>query len=321
MRKILCIRFSSIGDIILTSPIVRALKQRYPDAEIHVATKAQFASLWDGNPYVAQVHGYQGNLWKFAVGLRKEGFDAVIDLHKNVRSHLLCLLIGRIPYQINKFTRERKAFVKTKVNNIPNKHLVDRYFDALASLGIQSDGQGLDYVIPADQVLDPIAMGIAGKYAVYAIGAQHITKVLSYPSMVELCAHFQGNLVLIGDDWDEHIGFRLATLFPGKVINLCGKTSIAGSASLMQQAEFVITHDSSMMHIAAALKKKLFVIWGSTHRGFGMYPYQTPFISIENTELTCRPCTTQGTNTCPLTHGNCMRLLDFSPIFQAAKTL
>jgi heptosyltransferase-2 len=127
--------------------------------------------------------------------------------------------------------------------------------------------------------------------------------------------------VLIGDEWDAHYGYRLSTLFPEKVIDYCNKTTIAQSASLMRQAEFVITHDSSMMHIAAALKKKIFVIWGSTHIDFGMYPYQTEFVSISNEDLACRPCTTQGTNFCPLYHFDCMNKISLEPIISAAASL
>ncbi|MHA8088526.1 glycosyltransferase family 9 protein [Aquirufa sp. Wall-65K1] len=321
MDKILCIRFSSLGDIILTSPIIRALKQRYPQAEIHVVTKQAYANLWDGNPYVHQVHTYQGSLWQLASSLRKVGFDAVVDLHKNVRSHLLCLLLGKKPFQIDKFTRERKLLVKKKINLLPKKHLVDRYFDSLHELDIHSDGQGLDYFIPEGQAVKPTDFGIEGKYVVYAIGAQYVTKVLAYPKMIELCDRIEGKLVLIGDKWDENFGYRLSTLFPDKVINLCNKTSVAASASLMQQAEFVIAHDSSMMHIAAALKKRLFVLWGATHADFGFYPYQTEFTSIENTEITCRPCSTQGANYCPLGHFDCLNKISLDPIISASQKL
>jgi heptosyltransferase-2 len=104
MKKILCIRFSSIGDIILTTPIVRALKTSYPEAEIHVVTKTQNVQLWDENPHVFAVHAYEGSMWKLANKLRKIGFDAIVDLHKNLRSHLLCALLLKRPFQIDKFT-------------------------------------------------------------------------------------------------------------------------------------------------------------------------------------------------------------------------
>ena len=217
MQKILCIRFSSIGDIVLTTPIVRVLNAQFPDAEIHIATKAQFAHLWDGNPYVAQVHGFESNLLKFASELRKEGFTQVYDLHKNLRSHALCLLLGIVPKQINKYTVERNTFVKTKINTLPG-HLVDRN---LHSLGLKPDGQGLDYFIPEHAQFDPVNFGIQSPYVLFAIGAAHQTKILSYPKMIELVDAIPHPVVLVGDDWDEKIGYRLATLFPEKVHNLC----------------------------------------------------------------------------------------------------
>lgn len=317
MNKILCIRFSSIGDIILTSPIIRALKKRYPNAEIHIVTKAQNAQLWAANPYVHHVHAYQGNLWSLANELRKIGFDAIVDLHKNVRSFLLSALLLKIPYQINKFTAERKHWVKTKINTLPQKHIVDRYFDALVKLDIKNDPEGLDFFIPKDQEITPSDYGIEGHYVVYAIGGQHITKVLSYPKMFELCERLLAKIVLIGDAKDAVFGERLESLFPDKVINLCKQTSIGQSASLMKQSEYVISHDSSMMHIAAALKKKIYVIWGSTHKGFGMYPYQTEYVSLEMANLLCRPCSTQGTNVCPLGHFDCMHKISLDPLIDS----
>jgi heptosyltransferase-2 len=318
MQKILCIRFSSIGDILLTTPIVRVLKAQFPHAEIHIATKASFAHLWEGNPHVHHVHGFDGNILKFAAELRDQGFDIIYDLHKNLRSHVLCLLLGKLPKQINKYTSARKTFIKTKVNTLPG-HLVDRN---LQSLGLQSDGQGLDYFIPAASHVNLSDFGIKAPYILFAIGAAHQTKVLSYPKMIELLDAIPQQVVLVGDDWDEKIGYRLATLFPEKVLNLCSKTSIAQSASLAQQAAMVIAHDSSMMHISAALKHpKLFTIWGSTHVGLGFTPYKTKFTAIENTNLPCRPCSTQGSNVCPLGHFNCMNSLDLSAIKRAAQAL
>lgn len=318
MQKILCIRFSSIGDIILTTPIVRVLKAQFPQAEIHIATKAAFAHLWDGNPNVKRVHGFEGNLWEFASELRKEGFDQVYDLHKNLRSHALCLLLGKFPKQINKYTAERKAFVKTKINTLPG-HLVDRN---LKSLGLTPNGQGLDYFIPPAAQINLADHGIKSPYVLYAIGAAHQTKVLSYPKMIELIDSIPQQVVLVGDDWDAKMGYRLAKLFPEKVINLCASTSVAQSASLIQQAALVIAHDSSMMHISAALKHpNLFTIWGSTHPGFGFTPYQTTFTAVENTNLACRPCSTQGSNVCPLGHFNCMNSLNLSAIQDAALAL
>ena len=318
MQKILCIRFSSIGDIILTTPIVRVLKAQFPHAEIHVATKASFAHLWEGNPYVHQVHGFDGNIWKFAQELRHEGFDAVYDLHKNLRSHVLCLLLGKIPKQINKYTSARNTFIKKKINKLPG-HLVDRN---LASLGLSPDGKGLDYYIPAASQVNLTDYGIKKPFVLFAIGAAHQTKVLSYPKMIELIDSIPQQVVLVGDDWDEKIGYRLAMLFPEKVLNLCSQTSISQSASLAQQADMVIAHDSSMMHISAALKHpNLFTLWGSTHVGLGFTPYKTSFTVIENTNLTCRPCSTQGSNVCPLGHFNCMNSLDLSAIKDAAQAL
>jgi ADP-heptose:LPS heptosyltransferase len=143
--KILIIRFSSIGDIILTTPVVRCLKTQLDDVEIHYATKQNFKSIFEENPYIDKMHYLSGGLRDFIAGLKKEKFDYVIDLHHNLRSRIIKTALGVKSYSFNKLNWEKWLFVNLKINKLPNVHIVDRYLDTIKNLGVKNDSLGLDY--------------------------------------------------------------------------------------------------------------------------------------------------------------------------------
>ena len=183
----------------------------------------------------------------------------------------------------------------------------------------KNDNKGLDYFIPEkDEIpLNYLPENFRKCYAVYAIGGQHETKKLPLHKMIELYKTIQLPLVLIGGKEDSVISEQLLIIrknnqkdFP-LIFDTCGKMSLNQSASIIQNAEIVYTHDTGMMHVAAALKKKVVSIWGSTVPEFGMYPYQTEYKVIEHRELPCRPCSKIGYEKCPLGHFKCMNELKF----------
>jgi ADP-heptose:LPS heptosyltransferase len=344
MTKFLILRFSSIGDIVLTTPVIRCLKQQYPEAEVHYATKKSYKSLLENNPYIDKVFVLENGLNELVKSLRSERYDYVIDLHNNLRTSIIKLrlkapLTPRRGRKLRIFSFDKLNFlkwilVKFKKNLMPNVHIVDRYMKTVETLGVKNDNKGLDYFIPEkdEMPLDWLPENFRNGYAVYAIGGQHETKKLPLHKMVELCQTIQLPLVLIGGKEDVVIGDRLAPSAPrggtypndseskvpplgaegATILNLCGKCNLNQSASIIQNARIVYTHDTGMMHVAAALKKKVISIWGNTVPEFGMYPYQTDFEVIEHKDLNCRPCSKIGYNKCPLGHFKCMNDLKFS---------
>jgi ADP-heptose:LPS heptosyltransferase len=315
MTKFLILRFSSIGDIVLTTPVIRCLKQQYPEAEVHFATKKSYQSLLENNLYIDKVFVLENGLNELVKSLQSEGYDYVIDLHNNLRTTIIKLRLGVKSFSFDKLNFQKWILVKFKKNLMPNVHIVDRYMKTVESLGVKNDNKGLDYFIPKkdEMPLDWLPENFRNGYAVYAIGGQHETKKLPLNKMIELCQTIQLPLVLIGGKEDIVSSEQLLVNTKNLTIfDTCGKCNLNQSASIIKNSKIVYTHDTGMMHVAAALKKKIISIWGNTVPAFGMYPYQTDFEVIENRDLNCRPCSKIGYNKCPLGHFKCMNDLKFS---------
>lgn len=329
--KVLVLRFSSIGDIVLTTPVVRALKTQVEGVELHYATKPAFRPLFEENPYVDKVHFLTGSLWALINTLRKEKFDFVVDLHHNLRTHIIKWALGKPAGSFKKLNRQKWLMVNFKINQLPSVHIVDRYLEAAKSLGVKNDSLGLDYFIPdKDEVpLEWLPPEFRNGYVAYAIGAQHATKKLPLKRMIELCDKINKPVILLGGKEDAANGEQIRLFFEkgstsehyeeglrelGKktiIYNACGKFNLNQSASLVKQARYVFSHDTGLMHIAAAFKKEIFSIWGNTIPLFGMYPYRTKFTVLENNKVNCRPCSKIGHRQCPKGHFKCMNEMVF----------
>lgn len=331
--KILILRFSSIGDIVLTTPVVRTVKTQLDKAEVHYATKAQYKELFVANPYIDKMHYLGESLSELIHELRQEKFDYVIDLHHNLRTLRVKRALGVPSFSYNKLNVEKWLKVNLKIDKLPPLHIVDRYMKTVEPLGVRTDALGLDYFIPEkDEVpTEWLPDGFRGEYVVYAIGAQHGTKKLPLEKMIELCDRINKPVVLLGGPEDAEIGERVERFFSRDgesaeisdglrrmnkktlVYNGCGKFNINQSASVVRQARYVFSHDTGLMHIAAAFRKEVFSIWGNTIPAFGMYPYRTRFTVLENNRLSCRPCSKIGYEKCPKGHFKCMKelTLDF----------
>ena len=332
-KKILIIRFSSIGDIVLSTPVIRTIKTQLHDAEVHYCTKAAYSSLVESNPYIDHVHLLKDSMNELVQSLKKERYDCIIDLHKNLRTSIIKLRLGVKSYTFNKLNLEKWLMVNFKINKLPNQHIVDRYLESAAPLGIKNDALGLDYFIPEkDSVPREWLPETHQKgYVVYAVGAQHATKRLPVKRMIELCDKINKPIILLGGKEDEAVGQQIATFFDrtkksermeeglkklnkkALIFNACGKYNLNQSASVIKNADYVFTHDTGLMHIAAAFKKQVFSIWGNTIPAFGMYPYRTKFTIFENNKLNCRPCSKIGHQKCPKGHFKCMNesIFDF----------
>jgi len=325
--KILILRFSSIGDIVLTTPVIRVLKKQLPAVTIHYATKPAFKTIVAPNPYLDKVHYLTGSLSALLAELKQEKFDYVVDLHHNLRSRLIRFRLGVPSASFPKLNIQKWLLVNLKINKMSPVHIVDRYIAAAKKLGIKNDEAGLDYFIPAQDEVGLTSLPATHQtgYVAFAIGAQHATKRLPPERMIELCAKINRPIILLGGKEDAATGELILQYFEEQnritnneqrttIYNACGKYNLNQSASLVRQAEVVFTHDTGLMHVAAAFKKKIFSIWGNTVPDFGMYPYLTDFEVLERNNLPCRPCSKIGYPECPQGHFKCMREIDFSEV-------
>ncbi|MBO7623931.1 MAG: glycosyltransferase family 9 protein [Bacteroidales bacterium] len=309
--KILCIRFSSIGDIVLTTPVLRCLKQQLPSLELHFLCKPGMREVVCTLPSLDRIHTFQPRDPEMLAALRAERFDYVVDLQKNRHSRRLCSQLS-VPYSsFPKCNFPKLLLVLFKCNLMPDCHIVDRYFRAVERLGVKNDGQGLDFCIKEADFRELDAFSLPEKYVAVAVGSRHTTKQMPVEMLEALAMNSRLPLVFLGDGRDASIVADIAQRFPERTLNLCGKLSLRASAACLSRAETLLTGDTGLMHIAAALQKRIVSVWGNTVPAFGMYPYmpQHPERSmlVENSRCRCRPCSKLGFERCPLRHFNCMR--------------
>ncbi len=318
--KVLLIRFSSIGDIVLTTPVARCLKKQL-GAEVHFLTKRAFSSLLGPNPHIDKIFSFEKGLNAVLPALKAEKYDCVIDLHNNLRSMWVKLALGRPASSFNKLNLEKWLLVNLGIHLLPDAHIVQRYLAATAHLGIEYDGQGLDHFIPESEKValqQASKKLLKGQFIAFVIGATHATKRMPLEKMLELCQNLQRPVAVLGGRSEIEAGKYLAENGGGHVVNLCGQLSIHQSASVIEQSAGVITHDTGLMHIAAALRKPMVSVWGSTVPAFGMYPLYPDGMDLNTTAevkgLHCRPCSKIGHKTCPKGHFRCMQELDIQGI-------
>lgn len=316
IKKILIIRFSSIGDIVLTTPVIRCAKQQLPDAKIHFVTRESFRSILSENNYVDKLHTFKDDVSEIYEELISEKFDLVLDLHKNLRSFRLKRKLKTETISFNKINIQKFLAVNFKMLKVlPGKHIVERYFEVLEPLGIESDQKGLDYFINAADCVEVEKLLPVNekKFVALVVGGSYYTKKIPLNKLVEIMKGVKLPVVLMGGKEDVVIASELERQFP-MAINTCGKYNLSQSASLIQQAEWVITSDTGLMHIASAFNKKIVSLWGNTIPEFGMGPYlphpENKILEIKNLE--CRPCSKLGFSKCPKDHFKCMNGIDTS---------
>lgn len=325
MKKILLIRFSSIGDIVLTTPVVRCIKQQLPDTELHVLTKSAYRSIYTANPYINKVYELQGNMKDLIRTLRGEHYDFVVDLHKNWRSLKVRTALCRPSASFPKLDFRKLLYTKLKMGRLPKEHIVDRYFKAVETLGVHNDGQGLDFFFnEGDEMhFEDLPETFHDGFVAIVIGGQHATKILPKEKVVEVCEALDYPVILVGGREDASRGEIIKQRVGKNVGNFCGSLPIGQSASLLKLADAVLTNDTGMMHIAAALRKPIISVWGNTVPEFGMYPYlpqgNKPAVIVENKGLRCRPCHKLGYARCPKGHFKCMNELDGKKIAETIR--
>jgi ADP-heptose:LPS heptosyltransferase len=315
-RKILLIRFSSIGDIVLTTPVIRCLKRQLVDVEIHVLTHINNKTLFDANPYIDKLFVFDGSFKTLLPQLKAENYAHIVDLHKNIRSLRVKLSLGKPSSSFPKLNVKKYLLVRSKIDRMPRLHIVDRYFESVKKLGVVNDGQGLDYFIPEHKQVDiktnyPVAA--RGYYAV-VVGGKHKTKIFPAEQLIKTAVQMKKPLLLLGGPDDYRRAQMISEAFPENSVNLCGKLDLHQSASVIRQSDAVLTNDTGLMHIAAALRRPIVSVWGNTVPQFGMYPYMPSqdHLSkiIEIKRLSCRPCSKIGFEKCPKGHFKCMMDID-----------
>ena len=305
--KVLVIRFSSMGDIIYTTPVVRCLKKQLPGAEVHFLTKPAFKYIYDNNPYIDKLLLLKPTLAETIKDIKAERYDYIIDLHNNLRTALIKLNI-RAKSSTYKKQRVRKWLsLKFNLKIVPPIHLVERYMQAVAFLGVKNDGAPIDYYIKAGHQLNKLLPpSHQTNYVAFIIGATHFTKRMPNKKIISICKGLNLPVVLLGGNDVRANGDEIASK-TSNVYNACGLTTLDESVFLVSKANSIIGFDTGLTHIAEAFDKPIASVWGGTIPGLlGVQPYKVKQALVAGIDLPCRPCSKFGLEKCPLGHFKCM---------------
>ncbi len=307
-QRFLFLRLSSMGDVILTTPLLKALRQKYPQAEIHYLTRSAYAEILAHNPYLTALH-----TWPPSEALLRMRWDGVIDLHKNLRTWRLR---WRLHYKRwTTFPKEnfRKWLSVRLKKPMPVAHIVRRYGEALRPWGIEPLKLGpLEVYVPEPcrkRVRSEMYNIHSGPWLAFGLGGTYATKKWPTLYKLSLLRRLGWPAVLLGGPAEAEEAAFLAERIEGPVLVAAGRYTLLETASAIAEANLVLTHDTGTAHLAAAFQKPTVVLWGNTVPSFGMTPWQTPHLNLEVPGLSCRPCSKLGFTRCPHRHHNCLRAL------------
>lgn len=344
-NKTLIIRFSSVGDIVLSSLLVRTFRSHFPDCQLDFCVKEEFADLVRFNPNISNViefpkNGSFDDVQRLRKRIKKNNYDLIIDIHDSLRSRYLCFGAKDV-VRINKRKFARFLLVKFKLNlydtfgGAPSVAL--RYLEPVREFGIEDDGKGLEFFFAGDAAANVRELVRGSGFRVqekfigicpsakhnnktwlkerFAVAASTLSRTLNQPIVL---LGFGDNEVKRCNEIENHI--HNLKLEP-KTLNLSGKISLTETAAMMDYCSILITNDSGLMHIAAARKRKVVAIFGPTVKEFGFFPFGTESIVVENNALDCRPCTHIGLAECPKGHFKCMNDISAAEVIASANTL
>jgi len=311
--KILVIRLSAMGDIVLTTPVIRALNQQLK-AKIDFLTKPQYVSLLEGNTYINRIFSLNDKV-DF---LQKNKYDYVVDLQNNLRSWKIRNKIQTKSFVFNKKSLRRYLLIYFGIDLLKN-HVVDRYFATVASLNVVNDNQGLDFNVSSS--IKP-EFNTSQSYIAWCIGGTHNPKKLSAKQITQVVSKLKIPVVLLGGNNDLDIAEEIINNVECKsVYNFCGKLSVQESSYLIKKSKMLLTNDTGMMHIASALKMPIISFWGCTKPSLGFTPYMTDPSSIKIiSKRSAKPCSKHGRH-CKYGKNGCIKEIDPELIYDSVLSL
>jgi len=318
-KNILVVRLSSLGDILLTTPVIRAIKQKHPNATIDFITKKEFADAIKFNPNINQLIVYNKDKHSEIKEQIENKYDLLVDLQNNLRSRNLTSNAAERIVRFTKPTFKKYMLIKFKINLfsgiIPIPH---RYSASIENLLL--DNKGLDLFIP-EQIKGTLVS--SKSYIGLCPGSKHFTKRWPENYFIELGKLFieKGfSVVIFGGADDRIIGSKISEAIP-ESINLCNDNNLLLTARDMKKCQLIICNDSGLMHTASAVNVPLLTIFGSSVKEFGFIPYNVKNVILENKSLSCRPCSHIGLARCPKYHFKCMNEVKPQKVFEEALIL
>lgn len=326
IHKILLIRMSSIGDILLTTPLLRQLRQLYPDAEIDFLVRKEYSQLLQANPHLSRlltIDVHEGEALKaLKKQIRRQGYDVIIDLHRNLRSRYLCAFWNHPPVlKIRKNQLTRFLLVHLKLNLYRRgsrrpRHVAEKYLHAAGPLGADPQDLALEMHLPREIEESGKtrwqALAAEGYGMVMAPGARHFTKRWPpeyYAQLIRQIYEATGRrTVLVGGPDEREIIAEIRRRAGEEITrSLAGEISLPETFALIRHAPCFVSNDSGLMHAAAAGGVPQVALFGSTTEELGFFPLNPAAQVLQNPHLTCRPCSHIGRDACPKGHFRCMK--------------
>ena len=330
--NILLVRFSAIGDILLLTPLVRALRRKYPDARLTVVTRAGFAPLLERNPRISEVIGWDPLTSLADLGRRLRGLEFThrLDLHDSVRSRMLRWHTGGAWTTYPKHRLARAALIHTHRDLYRDRRPVaERYFDAAGGLEVAPDGGSLEMFLSrtdleaAEGFLAARGLGRSRQLIAVAPGAAHFTKrwpTHHWIALVRRLVEAGNDVIVLGGPQDLAIGEAVAAAGGEFAASAAGAFDLPGSAALLKRSRALVSGDTGLMHLATAVETPVIALFGPTVEQFGFFPYRAKSAVLQR-ELSCRPCSTHGGPRCPLKHHRCLQDLQPGDVLEALRRL
>ncbi|PKN73330.1 MAG: lipopolysaccharide heptosyltransferase II [Candidatus Cloacimonetes bacterium HGW-Cloacimonetes-3] len=331
-KRILIVQTAFIGDVILITPLIRAVHRLNADASIDVLVVPAAVKLLENNPHIRTVIPFAKrnnaiiSMLRMLHLLRNNKYSLVISPHSSGRTHLLLWLSG-IPRRIG-FNRSLfPGLLTDKIKHPDNMHKINKnlmLLKLLSPLDFPMQTELFPSVADIAKAKNLLSSLPARTTIAIAPGSIWATKCWQLESYTELCKELTArdyNIVLIGAEADKqkcsHIETALLLDAPyAAVLNLAGLTNLLESAAVIAQCQLMICNDSGALHIANAVQTRVYAIFGPTVQRIGYFPYRSGDIVFE-VDLNCRPCGSHGANTCPLKHHNCMKLVSAEQVLNA----
>lgn len=330
--NILLVRFSAMGDTLLMTPLIRALRLRHPEARLTVLTREAYAPLFQHNPRITEVIGWRQGSSLAALGrrLQAERFSHQLDLHGSLRSYALRLRVGGRWTSYPKHRVARFLLIRTKRDRYRDRRPVaERYFDAARELDVAPDPGSLELFLPravleaAERFLAERGIGTRRQLIAAAPGASRFTKrwpLHHWIALVRRLVDSGNDIVVVGGAAEVEAARELAAAGGDSAVSAAGAFDPTGTAALLKRARALVSGDTGAMHLATAVGTPVAALFGPTVEAFGFFPYHAKATVLQR-DLPCRPCSAQGSAACPLKHHRCLQDLQPEEVLEALRKL
>lgn len=326
--NILIVRFSSIGDLLLTTPLLRAIRARHPDSRITFVVRADMDDTLRNNPRITKLISWERGspLGDLARTLRSEAWTHRLDLHGSLRSHLLRRLVGGRWHGYPKHRFRRGLLIRShgKLGGMLGP-VAERYFAAARGLDVTPDGGPPEFFTTAaaesraEVILTRHDLGRQRPLIAFAPGAAHFTKRWPEWHWIGLIKQLgaEHDVIVLGGKAEETIAARIADASPGRAVSVAGQFRHDTNAAILKRAQRLVAGDTGLLHLATAVGTPVVGIYGPTVEAFGHFPYRAQAVAVQH-DLSCRPCSSQGGRRCPLGHHDCLVKLEPREVIEAA---